>query len=39
MNGTRHDLPPIDSKGGLTAARTLQSGLDVLQHMAHESRK
>ena len=28
MKGTRHSLPPFDSKGGLTAAATLQSGLD-----------
>ena len=27
MKGTRHGLPPIDSKGGLTATTTLQSGL------------
>ena len=28
MKGTRHGQPPIDSKGGLTAAMTLQLGLD-----------
>ena len=37
MKGTRHGLPPIDSKGGLTTTATLQSGLgrepDVLQHL------
>ena len=43
MKGTRHGLPPIDIKGGLTTAATIQSGLgreaDVLQHLAQESRK
>ena len=43
MKGTRHGLPPINNKGGLTAAAMLQSGLDreadVLQHLAQESRK
>ena len=28
MKGTRHGLPPIDSKGSRTAAVTLQLGLD-----------
>ena len=43
MKGTGHGLPQIDSKGGLVAATTLQSGLGreavVLQHLAQESRK
>ena len=43
MKGTGHGLPSIDSKGGLAAATTLQSGLgreaDVLQHLAQELRK
>ena len=43
MKCTGHSLPPIDSKGGLAVAMTLQSGLgrkaDVLQHLAQESRK
>ena len=43
MKGTGHGLPPIDSKGGLAATTTLQSGLDreadVLQHLPQESKK
>ena len=43
MKGTGHGLPPIDSKGGLATATTLQYGLgrkaDVLHHLAQDSWK